>query len=328
MAEARDIIVIGASAGGIDALTRLVARLPDELEAAVFVVVHIPAEESMLPAILGRETALIVKAAEDGEPILCNRIYVAPPDCHLLIEPGRIRLSGGPKESGHRPAIDPLFRSAARAYRERVLGVILSGTLDDGSVGLRMIRRHGGSAIVQDPREALFRQMPENAIATANPQHVGPVTDLADLITTHTRRPAEGGEHRELMVEDVNPNGGPQPIGAADVPGTPTGIACPECHGVMWTAADDESPEYHCRVGHAYSAEALLAAHAESVEAALWAGMRALQEQASLTKHMAIRAERRGDRLSAQRLHRRGDAADEHAGRIEAMLLKRSSEAS
>src|SRR5207248_3011070 len=255
-AEAREIVVIGASAGGIDALTRLVARLPDELEAAVFVVVHIPAEESMLPAILGRETALIVKAAEDGEPILCNRIYVAPPDCHLLIEPGRIRLSGGPKESGHRPAIDPLFRSAARAYRERVLGVILSGTLDDGSVGLRMIRRHGGSAIAQDPREALFRQMPENATATAKPQHVGPVTD------------------------------------------------------------------------HAYSAEALLAAHAESVEAALWAGMRALQEQASLTKHMAIRAERRGDRLSAQRLHRRGDAADEHAGRIEAMLLKRSSEAS
>ena len=141
MTEAREIVVIGASAGGIDALTRLVARLPDELEAAVFVVVHIPAEESMLPAILGRETALIVKAAEDGEPILCNRIYVAPPDCHLLIEPGRIRLSGGPKESGHRPAIDPLFRSAASAYRERVLGVILSGTLDDGSVGLRFPSR-------------------------------------------------------------------------------------------------------------------------------------------------------------------------------------------
>jgi len=269
-------------------------------------------------------------AAEDYVKAIVSAAHAngLDPAGRLLIEPGRIKLSGGPKESGHRPAIDPLFRSAARAYGERVLGVILSGTLDDGSVGLRMIRRHGGSAIVQDPREALFRQMPENAIATASPQHVAPVTELADLIRTHARRPTEGGENREAMAEDVSLNGGPQPIGAADVPGTPTGIACPECHGVMWTAQDDESPEYHCRVGHAYAAEALLAAHSQSVEAALWAGVRALQEQASLTKHMAIRAERRGDRLSAQRLHRRGQAADAHAGRIEGILLKPTPEVS
>jgi two-component system chemotaxis response regulator CheB len=329
MGEPRDIIVIGGSAGGLEALSRIVSRLPAELDAAIFIVIHTyPVGDSLLPAILSREGRLLAVVPSDGDPIECDRIYVAPPDCHMLIEPGRIRLSSGPKESGHRPAIDPLFRSAARAYGERVIGVVLSGTLDDGSNGLRVIRRHGGSAMAQDPKEALFPQMPRNAIARAEPQHVAPAAEIARLIATHSGKSVQGGELRngmsEAMSTGVNPNGGERPIGANDVEGTPTGIACPECHGVIWASEDDESQEFHCRVGHAYSSDALLQAHSDSVEAALWAGVRALQEQASLTKHLAGKADRRGDRLTAGRLRERGNTADEHAARIEEILLRRT----
>ena len=325
MAEPKDIVVIGGSAGAIEALTELVALLPADLQAALFVVVHtFPVGESLLPTILTRESRLVAKVAEDGEPIECDRIYVAPRDCHLLIEPGRVKLSSGPKEGGHRPAIDPLFRSAARAYGKRVVGVVLSGTLDDGSAGLRVIRRHGGTAIVQEPTEALFAKMPQNAIDTAQPQHVASIVEIARLIASHTAAEGKGGGS---VTEAVNPNGGSKgglaPIGADDVAGHPTGIACPECHGVMWAMEDDDSPEYMCRVGHAYSSEGLLEAQAESMEAALWAGARSLQEQASMARHLAGKADRRGDRHTARRLQERSDAAREHAKMIETMLLKR-----
>jgi two-component system chemotaxis response regulator CheB len=326
MAEPRDIVVIGGSAGAIEGLSKLVRNLPGELDAAIFIVVHtFPiGDDSLLPSILSKKGALSARVARDGEPIECDRIYVAPRDCHMLIEPGRVKLNSGPKESGHRPAIDPLFRSAALAYGERVVGVILSGTLDDGSRGLQVIRRRGGSAIVQDPREALFPQMPRNAIEAARPQHVAPVEEIARLIATHTGGMKKGGEQEATMSAEMNPNGGQFAVGADDIPGTPTGIACPECHGVIWAADDDEGPEFRCRVGHAYTSEALLEAHTDSVEAALWAGVRALQEQASLTKHLARKAERRGDRLSAARLMDRSNTADEHATMIESMLLKRA----
>ena len=325
VSKPRDIVVIGGSAGAIEALSKLVSFLPAELDAALFVVVHtFPVGESLLPSILGRESRMLAKVPEDGEAIECDRIYVAPRDCHMLLEPGRIKLNSGPKESGHRPAIDPLFRSAAHAYGEKVVGVVLSGTLDDGSTGLRVIRRHGGTAMVQDPGEALFPQMPRNAIEAAHPQHVAPVEQMAWLIANHTRKSRKGGEIQLAVDTSISPNGGQTPIGADDVPGTPTGIACPECHGVIWAAADEDGPEFRCRVGHAYSADALLEAHSESVEGALWAGARALEEQASLSKHLARKAERRGDHLSAARLSERSKNAEQQAGMIETMLLKRT----
>jgi two-component system, chemotaxis family, protein-glutamate methylesterase/glutaminase len=329
VAEPRDIVVIGGSAGAVEALSGLVASLPADLDAAVFVVVHtLPLGDSMLPAILSRKSALEAKVPADGERIDCKQIYVAPPDCHLLLEPGRIKLSSGPKESGHRPAIDPLFRTAANAYGDRVIGVILSGSLDDGSLGLRIIRRHGGTAIVQDPREALFPQMPRNAIDSAHPQHVARVSEIARLISNHTGRPVDGGEVVHRMSAAMIPDGDKAVVGAHDVAGTPTGIACPECHGVIWATDDQEAPEFRCRIGHAYSGESFLQAHSDSVEAALWAGVRALQEQASLSKHLAGRAQRRGDPLSAARLQERGKAADENATAIEGALLRRMPTAS
>jgi two-component system chemotaxis response regulator CheB len=322
MAEPRDIVVIGGSAGAIEALTSLVVGLPAELDAAIFVVVHtIPVGESRLPEILSRRGPMPATVASDGEPIVCGRIYVAPADAHTLIEPGRVRLSMGPRESGHRPAIDPLFRTAANTYGSRVVGIILSGMLDDGSAGLREIRRRGGSAIVQDPKQAMFPQMPQNAIEVATPQHVASVSEIAQLIVSHARRPEYGGEH-QTMTPSGEPNGDQAVVGARDAPGIPSGIACPECHGVLWTGPD-KVPEFACRVGHAYSLEALVDAHSVSLEAALWAGLRALREQASLATHIARRAERRGDRRVAARFETRAGTADEHAGKLETMLLAR-----
>jgi two-component system chemotaxis response regulator CheB len=328
MAEPRKIVVMGGSAGSIEALTELVVHLPAELDAAIFIVVHtIPVGDSRLPEILSRRGPLRASVASDGGPIICDRIYVAPPDAHLLIEMGRVRLSAAPKESGHRPAIDPLFRTAASAYGSRVVGVILSGMLDDGSAGLRDIRRHGGTAIVQDPKQALFPQMPQNAIEIATPHHVGSVSEIARLIATHPGRLKQGGGSQKVMKQTVKPNGDPPVVGARDAPGTPSGIACPECHGVLWTGPD-EVPEFRCRIGHAFSLEALLESHSVSVEAALWAGVRALREQASLATHIARRAERRGDQRMATRFETRAGTADEHAGRLETMLLARMERAS
>jgi len=305
--EPRDVVVIGGSAGAIESLSALVSHLPAQVDAAIFVTIHtLPVADGLLPKILSRHGPLGAAVAVEGEPILCGRVYVAPPDLHLLIEPGRVMLSGGPKENGHRPAIDALFCSAARSYQDRVIGVVLSGTLDDGSVGLRVIREHGGTAIVQDPEEALFPQMPRNAIEIGHPQHVASVADIARLIVSHT---------------GATSNGEQGIVGAGDAPGIPSGIACPECHGVLWGASDDESPEFRCRIGHSYSAETLLEAHASHLEASLWAGVRALQEQASLAKHMAGRAERRSDPQGAARYTDRARAAGEHAARMETLLL-------
>jgi two-component system chemotaxis response regulator CheB len=307
VSEPRDIVVIGGSAGAIESLRVLATRLPADIDAAIFVTVHtMPAPDGLLPKILSRHGTLSARVAVDGEPILCGRIYVAPPDLHLLIEPGRVKLSGGPKENGHRPAIDPLFCSAADSYEGRVIGVILSGTLDDGSVGLRVIRQQGGTGIVQDPEEALFPQMPRNAIEIGHPQHVVPVADIARLIVTHTGA-ASNGEHAI--------------VGVGDAPGIPSGIACPECHGVLWGATNDESPKFRCRTGHTFSPESLLLAHSSHLEASLWAGVRALQEQTSIAKHMAGRAEKRGDQVGAARYSDRARAAAEHAGRMERLLL-------
>ena len=322
MAEPRDIVVVGGSAGAIESLSILVSHLPAELDAAIFVTVHtLPIGDSLLPKILSRRGPLGAAVAVDGEPIICGRVYVAPPSLHLLIEPGRVTLSGSPKENGHRPAIDPLFCSAARAYHDRVIGVVLSGTLDDGSVGLRVIRQEGGTAIVQDPDEALFRQMPRNAIDIAHPQHVAPVAEIARLITTHAGRLDNERGDGGTMNADARSNGQQAAVGAGDTPGIPSGIACPECHGVLWAAADDQSPEFRCRIGHTYTAESLLAAHSSHLEASLWAGVRALEEQASLAKHMANRAEQRGDQHGAARYSDRAGAAGEHAARMEAMLV-------
>jgi two-component system chemotaxis response regulator CheB len=179
-----DMIVIGASAGGVEALIKLVGSLPADLPAAIFLVLHIPAQSpSLLPDILNRAGPLHAVHPVDGQAIEYRHIYAAPPDYHLMVEKGIVRIVRGPKENRHRPAIDPLFRSAARTYGTRVVGVILTGSMDDGAAGLLAIKRRGGKAIVQDPQDALFASMPQSAIAHVEVDHVVPLFDMAPLLT-------------------------------------------------------------------------------------------------------------------------------------------------
>jgi two-component system chemotaxis response regulator CheB len=181
-AAVRDIVVVGASAGGVQSLRTLMSGLPADLPAAVFVVLHVATGRSILPDILARAGLLPAAHANDGEPIEHGRIYVAPPDRHLVIQEEMVSLADGPKENGHRPAVDPLFRSAAHACGARVIGVVLSGALDDGAAGLHAVKEHGGVALVQDPDDALYDSMPRAAIAHAHPHAVLPALELGRMI--------------------------------------------------------------------------------------------------------------------------------------------------
>lgn len=192
----RDTIVIGASAGGVRALSKLVSDLPANLPAAVFIVLHIPSDApSLLPAILSREAKLPVVHARNGEQIVKRKIYVAPPNHHLLIEGTHVKLVHGPKENLHRPSIDVLFRSAARWGGPRVIGVVLTGALDDGATGMRLIKQRGGMAIVQDPFEAPFPSMPMSVLKTVKVDYSLPLTAIAPLLNELSKQTVDEGEY-------------------------------------------------------------------------------------------------------------------------------------
>ena len=176
------IVVIGASAGGVEALAQLVARLPESFQLPVFVVLHIPPTTSFLPEILSRAGPLPSVHAIDGDTVEPGRVVIAPPDRHLLLEAGRVRLDDGPRDHGHRPAIDPLFRSAAESYGAGVIAVVLSGSLNDGALGAVAVHRQGGLVVVQDPNEAVYPAMPASAIGATPPDQVLPISAIAELL--------------------------------------------------------------------------------------------------------------------------------------------------
>jgi two-component system, chemotaxis family, protein-glutamate methylesterase/glutaminase len=287
-------VVIGASAGGVEALISLVSSLPCDLEAAVFVCLHMSASAgSALPHILSRLNTLPAGYPMDGQRIQPGRIYVAPPDHHMVINDGRVELTRGPKENGTRPAIDPLFRSAAVHYAERAIGVILSGTLDDGAHGLHAIKLAGGKVLVQDPNNALFPDMPAAAIKLTGADFVGSAAELgaciSELITT-TWAPENGnGKARrsdaiETRVAELRAT----PESTKEL-GDSSPFSCPHCSGVLWEINSDGMPRYRCRVGHSYTANTLMDQHSQVVEFALWSAVRALQERADLLNRVARR---------------------------------------
>jgi two-component system chemotaxis response regulator CheB len=255
----------------------------------------------------------------DGEPIVPGRIYVAPPGCHLLLNRGEVRLTRGAKENGHRPAVDPLFRTAARAYGAQVAGIVLSGNLDDGTAGLRRIQSHGGATIVQDPATALYRQMPDSALASVRADHVLSASEIGPLIG----RLAEGREEHR-MADELNPRAGDDDYltehAAQEPNGRPSTFTCPECHGALWESSDGEMVRYRCRVGHAYNPDSLLAEQDAALEAALWAALRALEEHLSLSSRMAERAELRGNAISSARFRERASDAAHRANVIRRVL--------
>jgi len=302
----REIVVVGASAGGVEALASLVRGFPPELPAAVFVVLHVmPGGTSVLPQILARNCRLAVESASDGEQINRGRIYVAPPDHHILIADGRVVLTRGPRENGHRPAIDPLFRSAARAYGPRVVGVVLSGTLDDGAAGLRMIGDAGGTAVVQDPAEALYSGMPRSALEHEPRARIASIGQMADVICHIIDEPvpneAVAGTNPGMRVDHSDrSDGNPRT-------GTLSEITCPECGGALWEHDENGVVRFKCHVGHAFSAGSLEVAQSQALEMALWAALRSLQERADLFRRLARRAG------GSARLEEKAKTADDHA---------------
>lgn len=331
-AARRDLVVIGASAGGVEVLSRVVKDLPRDLSAAVCIVLHIaPGSPSMLAHILGRAGQLPCRAASDGERLRRGTILVAPPDHHLVIEDSHVRLTVGPRENGHRPAIDVLFRSAASALDSRVVGVVLTGTMDDGSAGLAVIKASGGGTIVQDPKDASYASMPTSAIASVAVDAIVPAalvgSTIAAMVNGEDLPPtARGGylgsdPEPEPVADPVgNPTGNPGEDPGADPPGEAdppdderVAAVCPECGGVLTERTEAGVLQWECRVGHRYSPNTLLDAQADDVEGALWAAIRVLADRAALLRRMAQQAERRGQPRSARRFRRQSQAASEQA---------------
>ena len=267
---ARDIIVIGASAGGVEAIQTLAAGFPADLPAAVFLTLHIyGGSEGILPVLLNRAGPLPAANAVDGEPIKAGRIYVAPPDHHLVLGAARVHLSHGPKENLQRPCINVMFRSAAAAFCERVAGVLLSGLLDDGAAGLWEIQQHHGATIVQDPEEALFRSMPDSAIRGLNVEYIVRLEEMARLLA-------------RLTMSDHNVTKPGEPIQPSM---ERTGQACPECGGAMVAVRMGGLKEYRCHIGHRMGLQTMIAQKTGLIEHALDVALSQSEELAELLHH-------------------------------------------
>jgi|SRR5215510_2306774 len=321
------LVVIGGSAGAIEALRTLAPDLPEHFSAPICVVLHTaPDSPGLLPSILARSGTLPAEHATSGVRMQPGRYYVAPPDHHLIVEPGALQLTKGPRENRFRPAIDPLFRSAAQTYGPAVVGVLLSGGLDDGTAGLHSIKRLGGAAVIQDPREALFSSMPANAARHVAIDYCVPIAEMGSLLTQLADSPLPGVAHPEtppaLEVEvDISKERNPIEAGIQQL-GAPSSIACPECHGVLLQVVDEGLLRFRCHTGHAYSVETLIAAISEGIEATLWQGVRSLEEAQILLKQMAEHVSRH-DEAAKRDLMARSKAAGTDAEAVRRIALDR-----
>jgi two-component system chemotaxis response regulator CheB len=326
----RDIIVIGGSAGGIRALIGLANSLPHQLPATLFVVIHTaPTSPGLLPELLTRAGVLQAQHARNETRFEPGSIYIAPPNRHLLIDAnGQMRLTHGPKENRFRPAIDPLFRSAALAFGPRVVGILLSGGLDDGVSGLAAIKAAGGLTIVQHPREAEVPTLPRNALRRVAVDHSLPIAEIAALLKNVT----QGNGAQTAQVTEMAPMKQKEleiEVRQAEEKhglqsdffqlGTPSMLTCPECHGALLRLDDESILRFRCHTGHAFTADSLLAALKERVEDAIWNAVRAIEESAMLLGHMA-RHVRTGDDATAQEFNRASKLALARAKAVRQIL--------
>jgi two-component system chemotaxis response regulator CheB len=322
-----DIIVIGASAGGVEAISTIVAELPRDLRAVVLVVLHLARGRSVLPEILTRVGRMRAVHPSDGDPLHYGRIYVAPPDHHLVVEGHKVRTTHGPTENGVRPAVDTLFRSAARSYGPRVIGVVLTGSLDDGTAGLAAIKEAGGISVVQDPDEAFAPSMPRSALQHVEIDHVLPLREIAPLLVSLTHEgTGEAATQRGPHVRAMEPDRGEIPIALReqDRPGELTVFTCPECNGNLWESEEAGILRFRCRVGHVYTADSMLAAHTDAVDRALWFALKALEERVALTRKLAERARARQHSWVARAFEERAAAAEEHVAAVREVLSTRT----
>jgi two-component system, chemotaxis family, protein-glutamate methylesterase/glutaminase len=330
--EPHTVVVIGASAGGVETLVRVVKDLPADLAATVCIVLHIaPGSPSALPSILQRAGVMPCRSAIDGEEMRDGEILVAPPDHHLVVSDGHVLLTLGPRENGHRPAVDPLFRSAATAQDGKVVGVILSGTRDDGTAGLAMIKAHGGMAIVQDPAEALYPGMPASALAHVDVDAVVPSSQIAETIVRVVNgdldpvgspgtSPPPGGNPGPTQQHGKGETVEQRTEAGTALTGQAVTTTCPECGGVLQEYREAGVTQWRCRVGHRYSPESLADAQGEGVEAALWAAIRALDDREALLRRMAEQLETTGNPRSASSFRRRAREAAQQSRAVRSVL--------
>jgi two-component system chemotaxis response regulator CheB len=287
----KQLVAIGASAGGVSALSALAARLPPDFAAPLLVVLHIGAHRSLLADILGGAGPLPAEEARQGQRIEAGRIYVAAPDRHLLVVDDTLHLSRGAKEHHTRPAIDPLFLSAALARGTRAIGVILTGRLDDGTAGLQAIKACGGTAVVQDPADAEVPDMPASALRDVEVDHCVPLAEMPHLLTSLASRRVEDVAGRPppapLVHEQALFLAEGDPMEHLGQLGAPSAYACPECHGVLWEVSGTRPRRFRCHTGHAFSVRTLQDTLAGAADESLWVARRALQERLLLLREMA-----------------------------------------
>jgi two-component system chemotaxis response regulator CheB len=322
----RNIVVIGTSAGGVQALIALFESLPANLPAAFLIVLHIPAHEpSVLHSILSRVTSMRVVAAQDGQQIQARTVYVAIADRHLMLTEDGIRLTRGPKECRARPAVDVLFRSAAVNYGARVIGIILSGALDDGTAGLWAVKDRGGLAYVQDPSEAMLSSMPDSAIEHVDIDLIGSAAVLATALTKTVGRPVDGQSKHDVRARHVTENvislkGNGLEAGVMGL-GKISQFTCPDCHGVLVQIEEGSIVRFRCHTGHAFSVKSLICEVNEAIDTGLWDTLRAVEERILLLRQMAEQAMAVGAAGDAIECSRQAELAEKRLKPLRALVL-------
>jgi two-component system, chemotaxis family, protein-glutamate methylesterase/glutaminase len=313
--QTRDVVVIGCSAGGVEALPRILQQFSSDLEAAVLIVQHMAAgQPHYLVDILSRATRIPVAWAEQGAEVTHGHVLIGPPDVHIVLSEGHVQLTKGARENHARPSIDKLFRSAAAAYGTRVIGVLLTGMLDDGVAGLRAIREAGGAVIVQDPLDAAFPGLPGRALRVLVPDHTLPVDAIGGAISSLVGdRVGVAPTPTQVALESEIDRAGAVSPDTLGMLGSQTTLACPECHGPLWKVGDEQLRRFRCYLGHVSTATGLLRASAVEVESALWSAVRALNDRATTLETLSADSARIGDGQSAQAYAIRGREAREQA---------------
>lgn len=323
------VVLIGTSKGGLAALRQVLRQLPSDLDAAVFITMHIGNHVSSLPDSLAAYTHLPVSFAETDQPIKKNQVYVAPPDHHLLLQPGTMQLVRSAKENHTRPAIDPMFRSAAISYGQGAAGVILTGELDDGVVGLQAIKAYGGLAFVQEPKTAEASSMPGSALRYVEVDFCLPLGELGKAVAQalRDRRAGYSALHKSSRTEpfvtenkltyDLSAGG----ANALDGIGKVSGMTCPECGGALFELGS--SPlRFRCHTGHAYTSASLLGAQDESIEEALWVAIRALHEKQLLLESLARSSEAAGRSQAVEEYELAIRGIEQHKAALQALITE------
>lgn len=325
----RDLVAVGASAGGVEALKTFVSGLPGDLPATVLVALHLPVDSrSLLPEILQRRCALPVVLAAEGLPVKPGQVVVAHPDAHLLVVDDAIVLGRGPRENGSRPSHDAMLRAAALARGPRTVGVVLTGLLDDGAAGLQLVARYGGACLVQDPAEADFPSMPRAALAAVPTAHTVPLAALAaEVVTLVQSEPArppavDDGVRLRDQAELQSALGQSTQMPDGSSPGSPSPYGCPDCHGVLNLVPEEDLLRFRCRTGHAWSGESLVAQQDCDVEDALWTALRVLEERGEMSRRLAEQAARSRREWSTDHFSRRAQEAERSAELLRAVLRR------